>query len=167
MADDATAGPGPHRETVRPEWVDYNGHMNVAYYALVFDHGTDNVLEHLGLGRHYRDSTGRSVFVVESHVTYEAEVLAGDAVAVTSRVMGCDSKRLHLFHAMHREKDGRLAATNELMFVHTDLRARRAVSFPDDAKARIETAIAAQSAAPPPSQAGRAIALAAGRPASG
>ena len=98
MADDATAGPGPHRETVRPEWVDYNGHMNVAYYALVFDHGTDNVLEHLGLGRHYRDSTGRSVFVVESHVTYEAEVLVGDAVAVTSRVMGCNGKRLHLFH---------------------------------------------------------------------
>ena len=104
---------------------------------------------------------------VESHVTYEAEVLAGDAVAVTSRVMGCNGKRLHLFPAMHREKDGWLAATNELMFVHTDLRARRAVSFPDDAKARIEAAIAAQSAAPPPSQAGRAIALAAGRPASG
>lgn len=167
MADDATAGLSLHRETVRPEWVDYNGHMNVAYYVLVFDHGTDNVLEHLGLGRQYRDSTGRSVFVVESHVTYEAEVLAGDAVAVTSRVMGCDGKRLHLFHAMHREKDGRLAATNELMFVHVDLRARRAALFPADTRARIEAAIAAQSAEPPPPQAGRTIALAAGRQASG
>lgn len=167
MADDATAGPGPHRETVRPEWVDYNGHMNVAYYVLVFDHGTDNVLDHLGIGRRYCESTGRSMFVVESHVTYEAEVLAGDGLRVTSRVLGCDGKRLHLFHAMHREKDGRLAATNELMFVHVDLGARRAAPFPDDARVRIEAAIAAQSAAPPPPQAGRAIALAAERPASG
>lgn len=167
MADDATAGLSPHRETVRPEWVDYNGHMNVAYYVLVFDHGTDNAFDHLGLGHEYRESTGCSAFVVESHITYEAEALAGDGLRVTSRVLGCDGKRLHLFHAMHRERDGRLAATNELMFVHVDLGARRAAPFPEDARARIEAAIAAQSAEPPPPQAGRAIAPVARRPASG
>jgi len=121
----------------------------------------------LRLGSQYRDSAGRSLFVVESHITYEAEVLAGDAVAVTSRVLGCDGKRLHLFHAMHRERDGLLAATNELLFVHVELGGRRAAPFPNDARARIEAAIAAQSAKPPPSQAGRAIAPVARRPASG
>jgi acyl-CoA thioester hydrolase len=164
LADDAEARSGPHRETVRPEWVDYNGHMNVAYYVLVFDHGTDKVLEHLGVGRRYREQTGRSVFVVESHVTYEAEVVAGDRLSVTSRVLGSDDKRLHLFHAMHRETDGRLAATNELMFVHVDMGARRAAPFPDDSRARIEAAIKAQSAEPMPPQAGRAIGFAAKRP---
>jgi len=157
MADEAKVAVEPHRETVRPEWVDYNGHMNVAYYVLVFDHGTDIVLERLGLGRAYRESTGRSVFVVESHVTYEAEVVAGDRLSVSSRVLGRDAKRLHLFHAMHRDKDGRLAATNELMFVHVDMGARRPAPLPDDARARIDAAIAAQSADPMPSQVGRVI----------
>lgn len=164
MADDAKAVLEPHRETVRPEWVDYNGHMNVAYYVLVFDHGTDKVLEHLGIGRRYREQTGRSVFVVESHVTYEAEVTAGDGLAVASRVLGCDDKRLHLFHAMTRERDGRLAATNELMFVHVDMGARRAMPFPDNIRARIEAAIKAQTGAPMPPQLGRAIGFAARRP---
>ncbi len=159
MAGKAQTVWGPHRETVRREWVDYNGHMNVAYYVMVFDHGTDNVLEHLGLGRAYRESTGRSVFVVESHLTYEAEVGVGEGLTVASRVIGCDEKRLHLFHAMHRDGDGRLAATNELMFVHVDLGRRRAAPFPDEARGRIEAAIAAESGAPPPPQAGRAIRL--------
>lgn len=164
MADDATAGLRPHRETVRPEWVDYNGHMNVAYYVLVFDHGTDKALEHLGVGRRYCARTGRSVFVVESHVTYEAEVVAGDELRITSRVLGCDDKRLHMFHAMHRAHDGRLAATNELLFVHVDMGARRATVFPDDARARIEAAVRAQSAEPMPPQVGRAIGLKLKRP---
>ena len=162
MADRATAGLKPHRETVRREWVDYNGHMNVAYYVLVFDHGTDVVLDRLGTGRAYCETTGRSLFVVESHLTYEAEAVAGDALRVDSRVLGCDDKRLHLFHAMHRDKDGRLAATNELLLVHVDLGARRASPFPDDVRARTEALLAAQSAKPPP-QAGRAIALSARR----
>ncbi len=163
MADEATAGPGAHRETVRRQWVDYNGHMNVAYYVLVFDHGTDKILDHLGIGGRYRERTGHSVFVVESHLTYEAEVVAGDGLRVTTRVLGCDDKRLHLFHAMHRDDDGRLAATNELMFVHVDMGTRRAAPFPEDARRRIEAAIRAESSAPPP-QAGRAIGLPARRP---
>jgi acyl-CoA thioester hydrolase len=163
MADRSTAGQSPHREVVRPEWVDYNGHMNVAYYVLVFDHGTDNVLDRLGLGRGYCETAGRSLFVVESHVTYEAEAVAGDRLRVASRILGCDDKRLHLFHAMHRDKDGRLAATNELMLVHVDLGRRRAAPFPDDARRRIEAAVAAQSAEPWPPQAGRAIGFSAKR----
>ena len=71
-----------HRETVLPEWTDYNGHMNVAYYVLAFDHGTDVLLEELGLGEAYRAATGCSFFVLEQHVVYVAELKAGDLGAV-------------------------------------------------------------------------------------
>jgi len=59
---------------VKADWIDYNGHMNVAYYVLVFDHSTDALLESLGLGEAYRQGENKSFFVVESHVTYENEV---------------------------------------------------------------------------------------------
>lgn len=155
----------PHRETVRPEWVDYNGHMNVAYYVMVFDHGTDRLLDHLGLGRDYRDAGGRSVFVVEAHVTYDNELHAGDAVTVVSRVLGRDDKRLHVFHEMRRADDGALAATNELLLLHVDMTCRRWAPFPDAAAARIDAMIRVQSGLPFPDRAGRAIGLKSRRPA--
>ena len=148
----------PHQETALPDWVDYNGHMNVAYYVMVFDHGTDKLFDHIGLGKDYREQTGQSVFVVESHVTYEYEVHAGDGLRVPSLILGHDDKRLHVFHHMHRTENNALAATNELMFLHVDLAARRSATFPEDAVRRIEALTKAQSALPPP-QAGRAIGL--------
>ena len=63
------------RETIRPEWIDHNGHMNVAYYTLVFDHAVDAFFEYVGLGQPYRDHTNGSTFAVEQHITYNREVL--------------------------------------------------------------------------------------------
>ena len=88
------------RETIRPEWIDYNGHMNVAYYTLVFDHGVDAFFDYVGLGRDYRAGTTGSTFAVEQHVTYDREVVAGDAVRCTSRLIGFDEKRIHHYHEM-------------------------------------------------------------------
>ncbi|MEK9723750.1 MAG: thioesterase family protein, partial [Rhodospirillaceae bacterium] len=82
-----------HRETVRPDWVDYNGHMNVAYYVLVFDHATDVLLDHIGLDAAHRTATGNSVFVAEAHVTYDQEVMEGAALRVTTQVLDTDAKR--------------------------------------------------------------------------
>ncbi|MFQ5763725.1 MAG: thioesterase family protein [Rhodospirillales bacterium] len=159
MNDDVPGALVSHEETVRPEWVDYNGHMNVAYYVLVFDHGTDAFLDHAGLGQDYREGTGHSVFVVEAHVTYEGEVGDGERLRVATRLLGHDAKRLHLFHEMHRLGDGRPVATNELMFVHVDLRTRRAVPFPEAARTRIGSLERAHAALPRPAKAGRAIGL--------
>jgi len=159
MSDDSLSALAPHEETVRPEWVDYNGHMNVAYYVLVFDHGTDAFLNHAGLGQDYRERTGHSVFVVEAHVTYQGEVGAGDGLRVTTQLLGHDSKRLHLFHHMHRIGDGRPAAANELMFVHVDMATRRGTPFPDQAMRRLDALEKAGAGLPRPAQAGRAIGL--------
>ena len=159
---DGTPAPGiSHTETALPEWVDFNGHMNVAYYVMVFDHATDVFLSTAGIGKDYREATDNSVFVVEAHVTYEDEVHAGEELGVTTRLLGHDAKRLHIFHHMYRLDEngglGGLAATNELMILHVDMKTRRASPLPEAAVKRIEALAKAQSALPRPVQAGRSI----------
>lgn len=146
-----------HRETVRPEWIDYNGHMNVAYYLLAFDQATDAVLDHLGVGKAYVEQDGRSLFVVEAHLTYAREVTEGDDLTFDTLVLGTDAKRLHLFHTMRHAGEGFLAATAEFMLIHVDLADRRACPFPGTVAARMEGLARSHAALPRPPQAGRAV----------
>ncbi|MCF3627536.1 thioesterase family protein [Thalassospiraceae bacterium LMO-SO8] len=148
-----------HRETVQPDWVDYNGHMNLAYYVLVFDHATDALQDVVGLGATYRKATGGSVFVVEAHLIYDNEVHLGEEMRVRPRVLDVDEKRLHLFHEMFAGDDDRLAATNELMILHVDLKSRRAAPFPPPVLAHLERLKAAHGILPKPAQAGRHIVM--------
>jgi len=149
-------------ETVRHEWVDYNDHMNVAYYILVFDHGTDAVLDLLDIGEAYRERNNCSVFVAEAHVTYENEVHEGNELEVRSRVSGFDGKRLILYHEMFL--DDVLVATNEVLCLHVDLATRRSARIPDDTARRIDAAARAHASLGAPGRAGRAIALRSRRP---
>jgi acyl-CoA thioester hydrolase len=146
-----------HRETVRPGWVDYNGHMNVAYYVLAFDHATDAFLDHVRLGEAYREETGGSVFVVEMHVTYEREVMQGTAFEITTQVLAAEGKRLHLFHRMYETGSDRIAASNEVMILHVDLATRRTAPFPEDRRATLDAMRDAHAVLPWPPQAGRAV----------
>lgn len=162
----ATADAAPlrlHAERVRPEWVDYNGHMNVAYYVLVFDYATDAALDHMDIGTAYRDATGCSVFVAEMHVTYEDEALEGEGLTVESRLAGFDGKRIILFHEM-RNARGAVIASNEVLCLHVDLDTRRTAPLPAAAAARVGALAQAHAALPAPAQAGRAIGLTARRP---
>lgn len=148
-----------HRETVKPEWIDYNGHMNVAYYVLIFDHGTDAFLDYIGLDDAYRAETGGSVFVVEAHVTYESEAHEGELLRVTTQILDADGKRMHIFHRMHRVNDGVIVATNELMILHVDLSTRRSAALPDAILARLRPLAEAHSALAQPPQAGSVIGI--------
>lgn len=146
-----------HRETVLPDWIDYNGHMNVAYYLLAFDHATDAVLDHFGIGRAYAESGAGSLFVVEAHLSYIREVTAGDRLRFASRILGADAKRVHLFHAMHHADEGFLAATAEFMLLHVDLADRRSAPLPEAVRVRLAAAATADAAVARPPQAGRSI----------
>lgn len=152
-----------HRETVRAEWIDYNDHMNVAYYVLMFDHATDVALARLGLDEAYRLAANASVFVAEAHVTYEAEVCAGEEVSIASHLLDADERRLILYHEMMRVADGRLAASNEVLCVHVHLQSRRSLPFSPAIASRIAAA-RPDPLRPRPARAGRAISLAARRP---
>jgi acyl-CoA thioester hydrolase len=153
-----------HDEIVRPEWVDYNNHMNVAYYVLVFDHATDAVFDQLDLSEAYRERSGCSVFVGEAHVTYEREVRGGDRLRVTSRVLGFDGKRIILYHEMDCDQAGGLVATNEVLCLHVDLTSRRTAPLPKAAVGQLERAAARDAGLSPPSRAGRTIGLDTRRP---
>lgn len=156
-----------HHEIARPEWVDYNGHMNVAYYVLVFDHATDAVLDYVGLGADYRAASGCSVFVAEAHVTYEREVRAGDPLRIDSRLTAVGGNRFILFHEMYGNGDRERAAANEVLCVHVDMGRRRSAPLPSAAMEQLERLAGDHSRLPRPIGAGRAIALNAGRPAAG
>lgn len=147
-----------HHETVRPEWIDYNGHMNVAYYLLAFDHATDAVLDRFGIGKAYVAAENRSVFVVDAHLTYAREVTEGTPLRFESLLLGADPKRLHLFHEMRHAEEGWLAATAEFMLLHVDLGTRKTGPFPSAVAAALAEQAAAHAAHPRPPQAGRAVA---------
>ena len=148
-----------HEEGVQSDWVDYNGHMNVAYYVLVFDHGTDALLDVLDMGSGYRLQTDSSDFVVESHITYVREVVENDPLQVASLLLGFDEKRLHLFHHMYHAESGMLCATNELMLVHVDMTSRRSAPFPPLVRDGLATFSDNQKAFQLPAQAGSVIGI--------
>jgi len=149
----------PLRLTVLPEWIDYNGHMNLAYYVLAFDKGTDALLDHLGLGAAYRHETNHSLYALEAHVTYDQEVRLGDPLLIETQLIDADAKRLHIFHRMRHADRGFLAATTELMALHVDLAGPSAVPFPPSAQAAIDALLAEHRRLPPPPQLGRSISI--------
>jgi len=146
-----------YRGEVRLEWIDHNGHMNLAYYTVLFDYATDMLFDVLDLGLAYRRRTDLGTFVTETHNRYERELLVGDKVRVAIQILFADDKRLHLAHEMFRLDDGERAATQELLFLHVDLRARRVTPFPPDLRARIHAAATAHAALPRPVWVGRNV----------
>jgi acyl-CoA thioester hydrolase len=147
------------REAVRPEWIDYNGHLNVAYYVLVFDHATDRLFDLLDIGAAYVKRTNHSAFVLETHVGYRREVTEGAPLRVTGQLLDADDKRLHIFFRMLHAEQGFLSATSELLCLHVDLGARRAAPFPAEVRRRMDHVLAAQAELPRPDEAGRSIGI--------
>jgi acyl-CoA thioester hydrolase len=145
--------------SVSPEWIDYNGHMNVGFYGVAFDKATDVLLDFIGLGEAYRHECDASMFIVEAHLTYDREVSEGAPLRFETRVLDADEKRLHIFHAMYHDAEGYLAATTELMGMHVDLAQRRSAPSPDAVRERIGGLLAGQQTLPRPEQCGRVIGI--------
>src|SRR5262249_20619926 len=104
-----------YRTPVRPEWIDYNGHMHEAYYVLVFGHTTDAFLDFIGMDAAYRERTKTSLYTVEGHIAFVEEVPLGTELRVATTIVASDAKRVHLFHDMTRGSDGARLATYELL----------------------------------------------------
>jgi carnitine 3-dehydrogenase len=137
---------------VRPEWIDYNGHMTDSRYLQVFGDATDALLRYAGVDDAYR-SSGRALFTVESHVMHQAEAHALEGLYVSSRVLELDDKRVRLFHALHRRSDDALVATAEQIYLHVS--AGRAAAMDAGVRASLARVHAAQAHLPLPPQAGR------------
>jgi acyl-CoA thioester hydrolase len=146
-----------HRAAVRAEWIDGNGHMNVAYYAMAFDHGLDTFSDQLGVGWAYVEHGLGMTFVRESHIVYERELRAGDPLRITTQILDHDEKRVHLFQSMYHGGEGWLAAATELMVVHVDTGTRRSAPWPVETLRRLRAMAAAHAGLPRPEQTGRVI----------
>jgi acyl-CoA thioester hydrolase len=146
-------------QRVERAWIDYNGHMNMAYYHLVFDRALDHVYDELGIGRSYTESGAGSCFTLEVHATYLQELVEEDPVCVHFQLLDCDARRLHFFEHMYHAERGYLAATSEQIAMHVDMQTRRSAPFPADAMQRIDALMAQHASLPKPEQAGRVIGI--------
>ena len=116
---------------VKPEWIDANGHMNVAYYVLAFDLAVDALWESFVITSEYVEKSHGWTFAVDTHITYQQELMQGDPYIVTAQILAYDDKRIHQFqHLYHAEKNF-LAATGEWMNLHVDLEKRRVSPWPE------------------------------------
>jgi acyl-CoA thioester hydrolase len=119
-----------YRTPVRPEWIDYNGHMHEAYYVLVFGNTTDAFLDLIGMDAAYRERTKTSLYTVEGHIAFIEEVPPDTGLRVATTIVAFDAKRVHLFHEMTRDSDGAQLATYELLALHVDQSGPRVTAMP-------------------------------------
>jgi len=151
----------PHRSslmTVKPEWIDYNGHLNMAYYNVLFDQGADELFAEFGFGPDYAKRTGHSTFSAEFHVCYLREVHEGNRVYVTSQLLDFDEKRFHFFQELYHE-DGWLSATGEGLGLHIDLSGPRVAPMPADVHGKLSALMDQHKTLPKPARAGRSIGI--------
>jgi acyl-CoA thioester hydrolase len=118
-----------YETSVIEDWMDVNGHMNVACYGIVFDRANYAIGSALGLGADYVEAFQHGIFVVETHSLFFGELLLGDHTRVRTLIVGSDDKRLHLAHELIRTKSGQCVATYEVMYVHVNLALRRVTPF--------------------------------------
>jgi acyl-CoA thioester hydrolase len=143
---------------VEPSWIDYNGHLNMAYYNVLFDRAVDEVFELLGCGVNYV-KTGFSTFTAEVHVRYLRELHEGDPVRVAFQLLDYDAKRMHYFEQLFHAEEGWVSATSENMSLHVDMGAKKVSSFPPQVARCLSRMKAAHAQLPRPEAVGRNIAM--------
>ncbi|MFY0618702.1 thioesterase family protein [Shimia sp.] len=143
---------------IEPQWLDYNGHLNMAYYNVLFDRGVDQVFETLGFGPAYRERTGNTTFSAEFHLCYIRELHLGDEVTASFQLLDHDAKSFHFYQEL-RHTDGWLSATGEGMGLHIDQSGPRVAPMPEDILARLDALAREHSALPQPERVGRQIGI--------
>jgi acyl-CoA thioester hydrolase len=151
---------------VEPGWIDYNGHMNMAYYMVLFDRAVDEAFAVVGLGADYLDERRASYFTAEVHTMYLRELSVGTAVRTTVRLVDFDDKRIHAYFEIRHLEEGWVAASCEKLFLHVDMNSRKVAPFPDDIRANLAAMKAVHDRLPLPATLGRSLGLKAGRAAS-
>jgi acyl-CoA thioester hydrolase len=144
---------------IEPQWIDNNGHLNMAYYNVIFDRALDELWLLFGIGPEYKKMRNFATFTAECHVRYVREVHLGDPVQVAMYLLAADEKRLHLFEELRHARDGWLSATSETMSLHVDMTKRKTAPFPPDIRATVDSVARAHAHLPRPDGIGRAVAI--------
>lgn len=149
-----------HRAIVRKEWVDYNGHLNDAYYMVIFSKATDAFMDYIGMDDAARQSTNTSLFTLEGHINYLLEVKEGESVEIRTRLVRHDAKRLQLYHEMFRPGYGDPVAAAEFMLLHVDTAGgAKSAPFRPEIAAKLQEIQTMQDGLPPSTYSSRTIGL--------
>ena len=165
MRESVNELPVIHRATVVPDWIDYNGHFNAGYYAVVFDTSVGPWLSYCGLTTEHRQSHRVTTFTAESHALYLREVHEGDELEITGQLLDFTDKKIHSLLRMYTPDDEQPRATYEVMTLHIDRASRRPGPMHGSVIAGLKTLMARHGRRPWPPQAGRVISVTANRPA--
>lgn len=144
---------------IESQWIDYNGHFNMAYYNVLFDRDSDTSLAFLGLGPEYVKTSGMSYFTLEAHISYLRELKPSDQVRIATQILDFDSKRLHYVQTMSHAHEGWVACVTENIVMHVDLAAKKSSPFPADVLERIKAVHEAHKNLPVPLQVGHKIGI--------
>lgn len=156
----AQAQPFTTYAEVKPEWIDYNGHMNMGYYLVAFDQvATDSFYDSMNIGVGHKQAMGRTTFTLGANIDFIREVMAGDRLRLTSQLADYDHKRLHYIHCMYHAEEGYLAATNECLGMYIDLETRRSTRFSDEQMARFQQELERGQQSPLPQEFGRKLGI--------
>ena len=152
-------------QSVQADWIDLNGHMNIAWYLMAFDRAFDEAYRRMGFTQEALEKTGSSTFAAEMHITYQRELLRGDGMRIETQLIGFDAKRMHWMQVMYHRSENYRAATAEWLILHVDLRQRRVSSMPELIQAELRAILAAHAGLARPPETGRRIDLENRRPA--
>ena len=166
-----------YEEVVLPEWVDRNGHFNAGFYMVAFDTAVGPWFRHCGVDRQGDDVRQFGTFTAESHTLYLRELAPEEPFLITAQLLDVAGKKIHTFLRMHRalkvggggpcdgdSVPGELVATNEILSLYVDLKARRPAEFPDEVMRELHRILESHRTLPSPSQCGRVIGVGASRP---
>ncbi len=145
--------------TVEPQWIDYNGHLNMAYYNVLFDRALDEIYEMFGVGPSYLKRSNHTTMTAEAHVRYLREIHDGTPVRVRFQLLDYDAKRLHYFEELVHATEGWLSATSENITLHVDMAAKKVAPWPAEVMAKLAQIKAAHARLPLPEGVGRRISM--------
>ncbi|PIE06715.1 MAG: thioesterase [Rhodobacterales bacterium] len=151
----------PHISTlmdVLPEWIDYNGHMNMAFYSALFDRASDEFYDQIGLGPACAQARGLTTYTGEVKIRYLRELHLGQNVRVHSWLIDHDAKRFHTWQEIHAE-EGFIAATAETLTLHIDMSGPKVAPFPEDIAAGLDAFAARHGLSDLPEGAGKPIGI--------
>jgi acyl-CoA thioester hydrolase len=144
---------------VEDQWIDYNGHFNMAYYNVLFDRAGDEAFAMMGLGPDYVKSSNCSFFTLEAHITYVRELHAGDEVFITTQFLDHDEKRVHYVQEMFHATDRWLSCITENIIMHVNMTTKKSSPFPQHVQDKIAQASISHSKLLVPPQVGHRIGI--------
>ena len=147
------------RTTVKPEWVDHNGHMGIRSYTTVIDQAVSRFYRYLGLSRETLKAQGNSIFALQETSWFRREVMQDDPLLVTSQLIDFDHNKVVSFHQLHQSRDDYVAAMNEIIEIHIDMTTRKPAPFAKDISDRLEMVHQAHEILGRPRESGNGVAI--------